>query len=312
MIDQKINVPLWHKGIEWTIRVLAWTACVAIVLIFVFVLREAAPLLMDPHFDLNTLFMPQQWKGYEQAAFVWQPVGAVPKYNFVPLIIGTLKITLLSMALSFPIAVGCAIYVSQYTPRRSREWLKPLVELLAGVPSVVLGFFAMGWLSHWVSEVFHPTYRLNVVVAAMGLSLAVIPVIFTVSEDALSRVPKAYAEASFALGAHRFQTILNVLMPAAFPGIIAATMLGFGRAIGETMIVLMASGNAAVGRVWDWTSSGRTLTATIASELGEVARGETHWKILFLLGALLFVMTFAVNWVGRFWVERLQRQWSSR
>lgn len=307
------RTPLSHVLAERLIAFLAYAAIGAIVLIFAFILKEAVPLFWDQKAldeigGFTALFMPRQWRGYEEAVYVWQPVGAVPKFNMVPLFVGTLKVTFLTMTISVPVGVGAAIYVSQYAPRKLREIVKPCIELLAAIPSVVLGFFALMVLASWLQDLFGFAYRLNGVVAALGMSLAVIPMIFTISEDALAAVPDTLKRASMALGARKWQTTLYVVLPASLPGIAAAVILGFGRAIGETMIVLMASGNAAVMAIFDPSTSVRTVTATIAAELGEVAQGDAHWRVLFLLGALLFIVTFVINRTGAIIVERLHRR----
>jgi phosphate transport system permease protein len=239
---------------------------------------------------------------------VWQPVGSPPKYNVAPLFLGSLKVTFLAMLFSIPLGVGCAIFVATYASRRVREIVKPTIELLAGVPSVVLGFFALMFIATWAQEAFGFEFRLNAIVAAIGLALAIVPVIFTIAEDALQSVPKSLSEAALALGARRYQVTLRVVVPAPVPGIAAGIVLGFGRAIGETMIVLMASGNAAMMEPFNLASSVRTVTATIAAELGEVAVGDPHWRVLFLLGVLLFAVTFVLNLLGSIAVRRLQRK----
>jgi phosphate transport system permease protein len=311
-LGEGFRTPLWHRVVERAIGVMALAAVAAIVLIFVFIGREALPLLSEAvdngELRLGDLFLPRQWVGYDAPVHVWQPVGTPPKYNVVPLFIGSLKVTVLSMLLSVPLGVACAVYLAMYAPRRLREVVKPLIELLAGVPSVVLGFFALMVVATWAQDAFGWSFRLNAVVAAIGLSLAVVPIIFTISEDALQAVPATLSEAALALGARKYQIALRVVVPAALPGIAAAVVLGFGRAVGETMIVLMASGNAAIMELFDVTTSVRTVTATIAAELGEVARGEPHWRVLFLLGVLLFVATFVLNLLGALGVRRLQRK----
>jgi phosphate transport system permease protein len=314
-LGQSFRPPLGERLAEQLIYVLAMTAVAAIALIFVFIGREALPLFWEAdarmEAPLGSLFFPKEWRGYDEPVYIWQPIGGTAKYNFVPLLVGTLKVTVLSMLLSVPIGVGCALFMATYAPRRLREVVKPMIELLAGVPSVVLGFFALIIIASWAQDTFGFTFRLNASVAAAGLSLAVIPVIFTISEDALQAVPRELREASLALGARQWQTSLRVILPAALPGIAAAIILGFGRAIGETMVVLMASGNAAVMEVFDPTTSVRTVTATIAAELGEVPRGVPHWRVLFLLGVLLFLVTFVLNVVGSIAVARLQRKLSA-
>lgn len=313
LLGHGFKTPLRHVLAERAIMALAFVAIAAIVLIFAFILKEALPLLWDHEAlreigGLSSLFAPRQWLGYDEAVYVWQPVGGTPKLNVVPLFVGTLKVTVLTMVISVPIGVGAAIYVSQYAPRWIRELVKPTLELLAAIPSVVLGFFALMVLATWLQGLFGWQYRLNAVIAAIAMSLAVIPMVFTISEDALSAVPDTLKQASMALGARKWQTTLRVVLPASLPGIAAAVILGFGRAIGETMIVLMASGNAAVMELFDPTTSVRTVTATIAAELGEVAQGDAHWRVLFLLGAMLFVVTFVINRSGAMIIERLHRR----
>jgi phosphate transport system permease protein len=309
----KTRTPLWHKIAEKIIALMAMGAVAAIALIFIFIGREAVPLFWEhealEEVPAETLFVPQEWgDAYDEPEYIWQPVGTQPKYNVVPLFVGTLKVTILAMVFSVPLGILSAIYIAQYAPRRLREVVKPAIELLAGIPSVVLGFFALMVLATWAQDAFGFHFRLNAIVAAMGLSLAVIPIIFTISEDAIQAVPRHLSEGALALGARRYQVTLKVVLPAALPGIAAAVILGFGRAIGETMIVLMASGNAAIMELFDPTTSVRTVTATIAAELGEVAVGEPHWRVLFMLGVMLFAVTFILNIFGSVAVKRLHKK----
>jgi phosphate transport system permease protein len=231
----------------------------------------------------------------------------VPKYSLLPLLIGTLKVTLVALFIALPVAVGAAIFTSEFAPQGVREVIKPAVELLAGIPSVVLGFFALMVLATWLQDTFGFQIRLNAVSAGVGLALAVIPIIYTVSEDALSAVPQSFRDGSQALGANSWQTAWRVVLPAATPGVFAACVLGAGRAIGETMIVLMASGNAATMSL-NPARSFRSFSATIAAELGEVVHGDAHYRVLFFLGAALFVITFLLNLAGHAYVGRLKRK----
>ena len=312
-LGQGYRAPLIDRIAERLIVALATVAVLAIALIFVFVAKEAIPVFFEPEAQhemggLLALFSPRQWPGYDEAVYVWQPVGGTPKYNIVPLFVGTLKVTFVGMLFAVPLAVLAAVFVSQYASPRWRDVLKPAIEMLASVPSVVLGFFALMILATVVQDAFGLTYRLNAIVAGIALGLAIAPVVFTVAEDAISAVPKHYEAAALALGARKHQVVLRVVLPAALPGIAAAIILGFGRAIGETMVVLMASGNAAVMEIFDPTTSARTVTATIASELGEVAQGDAHWRVLFLLGAMLFVVTFVLNRIAATVVDRLHKR----
>jgi phosphate transport system permease protein len=251
------------------------------------------------------MFVPQLWPGYDESSSVWQPVSEIPKFGIWPLILGTLKVTVVAMLVAVPLGVGAALYVSQYAGRRTREIVKPVVELLAGIPSVVLGFFALMVMATWFQDLLHLDSRLNALVSGVALAFAVVPVIFTLAEEALRAVPNSYVEASTALGAARWQTIIRVVLPAASPGIAAGMALGLGRAVGETMIVLMASGNAAIvsGNIAD---SARTISATIAAELAEVVFGGAHYTVLFFLGTLLFLTTFCINTVGDWAIRRMK------
>jgi phosphate transport system permease protein len=299
--------------IEGVITLVALTGIAAVVLIFVFVAREAIPLFTNPDLaketDLGRMFLPQVWRPGRPPSFVWQPVGNVPKYSMIPLLVGTVKVTIVAMVVAAPIGVAAAVFTSEFAPRRLKELLKPTIELLAGIPSVVLGFFALMVMATWLQSAFGFSFRLNAIVAGLGLALTIVPVVFTVSEDALAAVPRSYREASLALGATRWETAFRVVLPAAAPGVLAAIVLGFGRAIGETMIVLMASGNAAITS-WSFGESVRTLPATIAAEMGEVVVGGTHYAVLFFLGVELFVFTFVLNWLAAWAVRRLVRRMS--
>jgi phosphate transport system permease protein len=257
------------------------------------------------------LLRPHQWSGYDRPVFIWQPVSEIPKYNIVPLIIGSLKTTFVALIISVPLALGAAIYVSQIARPRVRELAKPVIELLAGIPSVVLGFFALIVMAGVLQSVFGFQSRLNAFVAGIALGFSVIPVVFSLAEDALTSVPRTYVQAALALGASKWKAAWQVVLPAAVPGIFAATALGFGRAIGETMIVLMASGNASIvsANLFD---SARTITATIAAEMGEVVYGSGHYRILFLIGVLLFSVTFVTNLIAEMVMHRLKARMEGR
>ena len=245
------------------------------------------------------MFLPQVWREGRAARFIWQPVGNVPKYSMIPLFVGTLKVTLVSMVVAAPVGVAAAVFTSEFAPRRLKEVLKPTIELLAGIPSVVLGFFALMVMATWLQSAFGfslPAERGRRRARARAHDRA--RSCYTVSEDALAAVPRSYREASLALGATRWETAFKVVLPAAAPGVLAAVVLGFGRAIGETMIVLMASGNAAITS-WSFGESVRTLPATIAAEMGEVVFGGAHYAVLFFLGVELFLFTFVLNTARR-------------
>ena len=232
----------------------------------------------------------------------WVPVSEKPRYGILALIIGTFKITIISILFAAPVAILAALYTASFAGKRMKEIIKPAIELLAGFPSVVIGFFALMVLATFLQEVFHYDTRLNSFVGGIAMGIAAIPIIFTITEDALTAVPKTYNEASLALGASKWQTAFFVILPAATPGIFAAILLGIGRVFGETMIALMATGNAAQMGLNPFESV-RTLAATIGAEMAEVVFGDTHYNVLFLIGSLLFVFTFVINAVAEFYVK---------
>lgn len=303
--------PLAHRLTEISIHILAYSAVAAMILILIFIAKEAWPLLTSASIHrevtLAKMWFAQQWPGYDAPEYVWQPVSEIPKFGVWPLVVGTIKVTVIAMVVAVPLAVSAAVFVSQYASRRAREIVKPAIEFLAGVPSVVLGFFALMVMASWFQDLFGLESRLNAVVAGVALSFAVIPVVFTVCEEALGAVPPSYVEASVALGAARWQTIVRVVLPAAAPGIAASIALGLGRAFGETMIVLMASGNAAILSA-NPADSVRTLSATIAAELAEVVFGGPHYTVLFSLAVLLFIVTFGINFIGDQTITRMKRR----
>jgi phosphate transport system permease protein len=295
-----------ERAAEALVKTVSLVSVASVILILIFVGKEALPILTSPevHKEVTpgALFAP-----YRDAGYMWQPVSEVPKYNIIPLFVGTLKVTIVALFVAVPLSVASAVYVCEFAPRNLRDYIKPAIELLAGIPSVVVGFFALIVLATWVQRIFGTEHRLNALVAGFGLAFAVCPVIFTVAEDALRAVPNSYRTAAVALGSTPSQTLLRVILPAAMPGIAAAVVLGFGRAIGETMIVVLASGNAALLDA-NLGHSTRTVTATIAQELGEVVVGSAHYHVLFALGALLFLSTLVVNVVGERIVFGMRRR----
>lgn len=233
----------------------------------------------------------------------WQPVSAEPKFGIISLIVGTAKTTFVAILFAAPLGILSAIYVAFFAHRRVREIVKPFIEILAGFPSVVIGFFCLMTVASFMQNIFGFDYRLNSLVGGMGLAIAVVPIIFTITEDALSSVPKSYREAALALGATEWETAFRVMLPAALPGVIAAVLLGVGRAFGETMIALMATGNAPLVS-WNIFDPARTFAATIGAEMGEVIWGSTHYNVLFFLGVLLFVVSFGINLLTEVYVRQ--------
>ena len=233
----------------------------------------------------------------------WQPVGDVPKFGVKPLVIGTLKTTTIAILIGAPLGILAALYVAFFARSRVREVVKPAIELLAGFPSVVIGFFCLVSVASFIQDVTGAPYRLNAVVGGIGLALAVIPIVFSIAEDALSAVPKTLREASLALGSTEWQTAYRVMLPAAAPGVFAAVLLGIGRAFGETMIAIMATGNAPLSS-FSPLEPARTVAATIGSEMGEVVWGSEHYGVLFFMGVMLFVFSFGLNAVTELYVKK--------
>jgi phosphate transport system permease protein len=255
---------------------------VIVICIFVFILKEAVPFAKQP--GLSELFGSR-----------WVPVSAQKEsFGIIPLVTGSILVTVLAMLLTIPFGVGAAVYISELSNPLEREILKPFIELLAGIPSVVIGFFGLVVLVPLVKSCFGLATGLTAFSGAILLALMAIPTVTSISEDALRSVPRSYKEASLALGASRIRTIWRVTVPAALPGIMAAVMLGIGRVIGETMAVMMVTGNAAIITFWPFDSV-RTMTATIAAEMGEVAFGSDHYRALFCIGIILLLATFGLN-----------------
>lgn len=232
----------------------------------------------------------------------WVPVSENPRFGLLSLLIGTLKVTIISMLIAGPIAILAALYTACFASKRTKEIIKPIIEMLAAFPSVVIGFFALMIMATFFQDIFGYDSRLNAFVGGVAMALASIPIIYTISEDALSSIPKTYTEASLALGANKWQTAFYVVLPAATPGIFAALLLGVGRVFGETMIALMATGNAALMSANPFESV-RTFAATIGAEMAETVFGETHYSVLFFIGSLLFIFSFGLNALAEFYVK---------
>lgn len=239
----------------------------------------------------------------------WYPVSEPPTFGILPFFVSTLMVTLIATAIAVPIGVGCAAYLSEAAPSRIRETVKPIIELLAGIPSVMMGFIGLMLLSPLVQSAFNLNTGLCGLTAAIMLSLMSLPVIVSVSEDALHAVPKEFKEASYALGATKWETIRHVCIPAALSGIGAGIMLGVGRAIGETMTVLMVAGGALAVPLSP-TDPMTPMTSAIASGIGNAVRGGLQYQALFAIGLILFVMTLAVNLVADRVLERQKRKFA--
>ena len=237
---------------------------------------------------------------------VWNPTSPVQeRYGILSLLLSTLMTTIGALVIATPLGIACAAYLSDVASPRVREIVKPAVEILAGIPSVVVGFIGLVVVAPLLARLFHLPNGLNALNGSILLAIMSLPTIISLSEDALVAVPQSYKSASLALGATKWQTIIRVTIPSALSGIIASIMLGMGRAIGETMTVLMACGNSQA-MPHSFFDSVRTMTATIAIELGETAYGSPHYHSLFVIGFVLFVMTFVVNLVSDLILSKYQ------
>jgi phosphate transport system permease protein len=237
----------------------------------------------------------------------WNPSAyEKPSYGILSMVVSTFMVTLGAMIIAVPLGIGTACYISELASPKVREILKPAVEILAGIPSVAIGFLGIVLVGPLIAKIFNLTSGLNALTGSILLAVMALPTIISISEDAIRAVPKEFKEASFALGANRWETLLRVTLPTAISGIIAATLLGIGRAIGETMTVLMATGNA-IALPTSFFDSIRTMTATIAMELGEVPHGSTHYYSLFAIGVVLFLLSLGVNIVAELVTTKYRR-----
>lgn len=284
-----------EKAVELLIRICGISAIVFVFGIFFFVFREGAPSLAK--LDLAEFLTSPKWI----------PTSATPKYGVGALIVGTLSVTAVAMAIAVPFGLGAAVFVSEFCGKRTRETLKIVIELLAAIPSVVWGFIGLSVMSPLLIRTFHVPVGVNLLNGALLLALMSVPIMVSIGEDALKAVPDSYREAGLALGATRWQIVWRILLPAAKNGLLAAVLLGVGRAIGETMAVLMATGHSIriPQTLFDPVC---TLTATIAAELGETSKGSTHYQVLFLIGILLFTITFVVNLTADLVVKGIRKR----
>jgi phosphate transport system permease protein len=271
--------------VEWLIRLCGVSAIIFVFGIFYFVFREGVGLLWGGRFSAVQFLTSVEWYPTSQSHV---------RYGALALIAGTLSVTLLAMAIAVPFGVGTAIYVSEFCGPRAKETLKIVIELLAAIPSVVWGFIGLTVMNSLIIKLFNAPIGLNVLNGGVILALMSAPIIVSIGEDALKAVPDSYREAALALGATRWQMVRRVLLPGARNGLLAAALLGVGRAVGETMAVLMATGHS-IRIPTGPLDPVRTLTATIAAELGEAAVGSDHYQVLFIIGILLFSITFVVN-----------------
>lgn len=291
-----------EKSLNWreyfiiqVIKSSGYSAVIFVMLIFFFLLSEGLPTLFKV--PGNSLF-----------GIRWYPIEGY--YGILPLITGTLLVTVGASLVAIPFGIGTAVFISEIAPRWVREILKPLVELLGGIPSVVMGFLGILLLSPFLRVFLNLPTGLTAFTGSLLLGVIAIPTIVSVAEDALDAIPRSYREGAWALGATRWQTIWRVTLPAAKSGVLTAIMLGVGRAIGETMTVMMVTGNAPILATSpaNLFLPARTMTATIAAEMGEVANGSVHYHTLFFIGMVLFIISLVVNVVASSVIFRTRRR----
>jgi phosphate transport system permease protein len=282
-IRQRISAAV-DAVMDTTIRLAGWSAIGFVFAIFYFVVREAAPLLAGD-FEFAKMF----------GSTAWRPESVVrPQFGLIALLAGTASVTALAMLISLPTGIAAAIFVSEFCGPRTREVLKVVIELLAAIPSVVWGFIGYMVIAPLLVQVTDASVGVNVLNGGLILAFMSVPIVMSMGEDALKAVPDAFREGALALGASRWQTVYRVLLPAARNGLLAAALLGVGRAVGETMAVLMATGHS-VRIPHSLFDPVRTLTATVAAELGETVSGGTHYRVLFLIGTLLMMISLVIN-----------------
>ncbi|KAF0133052.1 MAG: phosphate transport system permease protein [Candidatus Saganbacteria bacterium] len=262
-----------------------------VVLIFVFLLKEGLSLFSEV--SLTSFLFSKNW----------YPISDPPQFGILPLIMGSILVTFGAIVISVPLGVAAAVYISEVAPKSIRTFLKSGIELLAAIPSIVLGFIGIIFLAPAIRNIFNLSSGLTALAGSIMLAFMALPTIVSIIEDAIVSVPRSYKEGSLALGATHWQTIYKVILPAASSGILAAIMLGIGRVIGETMAVLMITGNAAIMPT-SILQPVRTLTATIAAEMGEAVAGSSHYYALFAIGIILFIISFVINLLADMFLHR--------
>jgi len=280
--------------IEWCIKLSGFAIIAFVFLIFLFLLRDSLSLFKE--YSAQDFLLGREWL----------PISEPAKFGVVPLVLGSVLVTFWAIVICVPLGVGSAMFISEVAPKPLKHVLKSLVEILAAIPSVVLGFLGIIWLGPVLRDTFGLSTGMCGLTGSLLLAFMALPTIISISEDALTGVPKMYREAAFGLGATRWQTLWRIILPSASSGILAAVMLGIGRVVGETMVVLMVTGNAPV-IPHSILQPLRTLTATIAGEMGETVSGSEHYFALFAVGLVLFAITFAINLIADLFLRRARK-----
>lgn len=280
--------------IESCIRLSGLLVIVFVFLIFLFLLKDSLSLFSI--YPIGKFLFSKHWL----------PVSEPPTFGMVPLLLGSIYVTAGAIIICVPAGVVSAMFIAEIAPKHLKHILKSLIEILAAIPSVVLGFIGIVWLGPFLKNIFNLNTGMCGLTGSLLLAFMALPTIISIAEDALAGVPKSFKEAAFGLGATRWQTLWRIIVPSASSGIIAAIMLGIGRVIGETMVVMMVTGNAPVMPT-SILQPLRTLTATIAGEMGETVRGSDHYFALFAVGLILFTITFIINFFAEFFLRRARR-----
>lgn len=289
-MPRRISEPV----IELCIRLSGFAVVIFVFLIFLFLLRDSLSLFRG--YPIRDVLFGREWL----------PISDPAKFGVLPLLIGSVLVTFWATVICVPLGVGAAMFIAEVAPKPLKHVLKSLVEILASIPSVVLGFLGIIWLGPFLRSTFHLSTGMTGLTGSLLLAFMALPTIISISEDALAGVPRAYREAAYGLGATRWQTLWRVILPSASSGIVAAVMLGIGRVVGETMVVLMVTGNAPV-MPKSILQPLRTLTATIAGEMGETVGGSEHYFALFAVGLVLFAITFTINFVADLFLRRARK-----
>ena len=291
---QRLRRRIGEPIIELCIRLSGLAVIVFVFLIFLFLLRDALSL----------------FRQYPVRKFLfgtgWLPISDPPQFGVIPLLLGSLYVTVWAILICVPLGVASAMFIAEVAPKPLKHVLKSLVEILASIPSVVLGFLGIIWLGPALRNTFHLSTGMCGLTGSLLLAFMALPTIISISEDALTGVPRTYREAAYGLGATRWQTLWRIVLPSASSGILAAVMLGIGRVVGETMVVLMVTGNAPV-IPRSILQPLRTLTATIAGEMGETVGGSEHYYALFAVGLVLFAITFSINLIADLFLRRARK-----
>lgn len=287
-----------HHGGKFLLFLITCSSVISVFLIFFFVIRQAVPFLNEYH--LSTFLTMNDWHTEAQP----------PKFGALAIIVGSFYVTFVALIFAVPVGILAAVFLSDIVSFKIRELVKPVIEILAAIPSVAYGFFAVKILAPWLQDNFGFTTGTNALNASLILAVMALPTIISVAEDSISAIGRELREASYGLGATRFETIFKVIIPSAHSGIVAAVILGMMRAIGETMVVWMASGNATQipSPWWDLSQSVRTMTATVAGEMGETVKGSVHYHSLFMVGVILLILTFTLNIISEYFLVSAKKK----